>query len=282
MSDLSTPLQRRDALRLPLDIDAVLAADLRDFSQREPRLRAGYQATLAKIGGTADDLSPMDWARRHSRGEHADILRRRLGRNFAGIMRFIADGKGNRRPVRVRPAGAATYSRLFLVFDTYAGLKTPVGVHSNILQRDHLIEKRFFMRPADVSQRGGAQMLEQGMCVAVPTTQDIAEQLGGSTMVLYVHDNKSAALRRYLPIGGEGTYTLQNIWDAHVYFYNSLSIDAGNLAAILGHMETDMKVYANLLSDDGAPLAFINRIDPSNPALRPERFAEPSWWLREP
>lgn len=276
-TSLNTAKERFEAVRKSIfKIEDILEPSLLGFKNVE--LQTRYKEDLAKLGATPEEFPPTTWARQRSKGEHADILRKTLGNNYAGVMRFIEQGKGSKKKVIVRTNTHTVYDEFVVTFGPYDDID--IKGHGYALEKDHLIEKRFFLNLPHIEASGGQQMFHRGYAAVVPKTHDIADQLGGRKMVLYVHDDKSEALRGLLPHGGEHLYKPQDIWDAHVYYYTNLGIDESIRDVLIDNLEQDMKSYVEFLSTKNNPAKFIARNNPQLPALSPHRFKDPFWWTK--
>jgi hypothetical protein len=270
---LATPRERFAALEGAFDLRAVLDPSLATFSDKD--LREAYEQTLVRLKLTAAEHTPFDWARYRSTGKHGEILRRALGTNFAGVLRFIEVGGQATRQLRTLDHATATvFTALVVPIMGYTELRALLKGHGYALEADHILEKRFFLNHPTVEGNGGAIMYDEGRAIAVPKSPEYAKALGGK--VFYVHHDKTVGLRALLPHGGEHLYPPQAIWDAHVYFYTSLSIDPKMLTGLLNALEGDMGEYLKWRGRG----TFEPRVDPSDRAFRPERFKNPGWWKR--
>ena len=98
--NLDTPKGRFEAVqKSPFRIDDILEPSLDGFKNLE--LQKKYLEDLKRLGATPADYPPTAWAKLR-KGEHAEILRKSLGNNYAGVMRFIEQGRGTNKKVIVR------------------------------------------------------------------------------------------------------------------------------------------------------------------------------------
>lgn len=227
-------LERRQVLTLFSD-------DLQ--SLRDPVLAFGYQRYLAK----GKKATPMQWVMRQRQGRFHDRLKAALGENYAQVIKRAQDtGVLSRVPydvfVLLRRRGG-------IIIDTYSELEPISRGYGKHLERDHLLEQRFYLTEIMDTFKES-----EGRCLLVAKNPAVAKQIPDYN--LYVHSEKTAFLNGLIPKGTEDSWGFQQWWDAHVHTFESL----GAPEIVLRVLEDEFRMVAK---ESGKKLIIRYNIDPN-------------------
>lgn len=206
--------QRFEQAQLRRLVLRVLDDDLSAFRNQE--LRELFFASRGTHKATPRET--IEWATRSRRTDrkHA-VFEREIGPEYKEILRRVVGSDGPLRPLDQQ---ARTH------FNTIAARGLDYGTHAEVTaanrgfgwayESDHLLEQRFFF---DLSETHRDEWITR----LVPKDPHLRQQMSGYSG--WDHRTKTIELRELIPIGAEEQYTVQQIWDAHVWVYRKLAPD---------------------------------------------------------
>ncbi|HEY7304084.1 MAG TPA: hypothetical protein VH601_08225 [Bryobacteraceae bacterium] len=204
-----------DALTQSLSEEFNLAFDAWRMSRAFNPSWTGFSVQLlasgfAKYGRRLGLRNAVQWAvRQGSNSRYYQELVRLMGPDYADLLRRTVaywDMPASAiRQVAAIPQVPEAYWRL-------SDLASGVG---HWMQIDHVIEQRFILNHPDLT--GYPMDRDSFQCLLVPANEVVAQILKNNGIpYFYVHQMKTDLLRQLIPHGFEASYTLRQIFDAHL------------------------------------------------------------------
>lgn len=168
------------------------------------------------------DLSALDWATKPVSKGATDELTRLFGPNYRPLLRQF---KHKRIVKKLEPADIAHYDKYvakgIIDYGTLANANRKFG---HLYEVDHLFEQRFWNSPHlvvafDVHGQSFAFLVPKNAYIAHLLQKDVSQSV---KRIKYVHTEKTSLLRKLIPNGKEHLFTVQQIWDAHIFTFDSL------------------------------------------------------------
>ncbi|MCA2225916.1 hypothetical protein [Nonomuraea aurantiaca] len=202
-------------------VERLLTANFKTF--RNPRLAAGFNAFSAKklTRGIARSLDPISWAlSQRGRSRFIQELESELGKDWAEVLK-----NAKRTDSRLRQLSTADiehYDRLAGRVEDFRSLAKLNRGRGDLYEVDHILEQRFWRNDPRVSTAFDEK--GEGMAMVIPKNPAVAAKMPGKT-IAYVHTLKTRLLTELIPNGREAEFTVQQIFDAHMWVLESLRVD---------------------------------------------------------
>ena len=180
-------------------------------------LGAGYEAyKAAKLRAGKTPRNVLDWAfQQRPNSRYYPMLVAELGPDFKELLRPVV--KAARYAVDQNAADAYTLVLgMVTTYEILRALLTGKNV-GHLLQADHILEQRFAKYFEGLLPIG----TDNFQTIVVPYNSTVVEGLKkfGHVVFPYTHTQKTALLRRLIPYGTEGTFTVQEIYNAYRLAY---------------------------------------------------------------
>ncbi|MGV9385898.1 hypothetical protein ACWDRB_59535 [Nonomuraea sp. NPDC003707] len=202
-------------------VERLLTSNFKTF--RNPRLAAGFNAfTNRKLSrGIAQSLDPVSWAL-SQRGKSRFIkeLESELGTDWAETLKRAKQTDSRLR--QLSAADIAHYDRLAGRVEDYRTLAKLNRGRGDLYEVDHILEQRFWRNDPRVQTAFNEK--GEGMAMVIPKNPAIAAKMPGNA-IAYVHSLKTRLLTELIPNGREAEFTVQQIFDAHMWVLESLRVD---------------------------------------------------------
>lgn len=200
-------------------IEAVMTTSFDSFKNRA--LADGFAKFASKARKAGKKADPIDWAiRQTGRSRHVAALESELGTDWRAIL------KRSRNDVRVNPLPATAithYDKLAGRVVDYKSLSKQNKGFGELFEVDHILEQRFWRNDPRVVT--SFDEVGEGMTMLVPLNPAIAAKMPGPGTIAYVHTTKTKMLADLIPNGREAEFTVQQIWDAHIFTLEALNVD---------------------------------------------------------
>lgn len=219
----------------------IFSGDLKNFNN--PILAEQYSNYKSRYKTKAK--SPIEWAMITKGNLSTTELRRELGDNYKNILKAAV---GQNIVTKIPSEMVKLFDKLMVVgvidYGTLENMTRKYKGFGKYYERDHLFEQRFWRNNPDVDS--AFDELSQGFAFVVPKNPHIASLLPSVKPIRYVHTEKTKLLNMLIPKGREAQFSLQQIWDAHIFTFKSLDADP----SIYGERLKDMfLIYKKALEE---------------------------------
>jgi hypothetical protein len=202
-------------------VDQLMTANFKTF--RNPRLADGFNAFTAKkvAKGVTHDLDPISWAlSQRGKSRYIQDLESELGANWADTLKRAKASDGRLRPLT--STDISHYDAMAGRVEDYRTLAKLNRGHGEQYEVDHILEQRFWRNDPRVQTAFNEK--GEGMAMVIPKNPAIAAKMPGKP-IPYVHTTKTRMLSDLIPNGREAQFSVQQIYDAHMFVLDALKVD---------------------------------------------------------
>lgn len=226
-------------------IEKLFTKGLRNFNEGD--LKTEY----AKYRASTKDKPPMralDWAISRKGKKIREIFEKELGSDWQLTLKAL---RGDYIVREVPPWAREHFERMWsskLGIKDYFCLKEQNKFFGMFYEVDHIFEQRFWRNNPWIDS---FDQLEEGAAIVIPKNARILDLMGEKYRNFsYSHQEKTRLLNELIPAGHETRYSLQQIYDAHVYVYKKL----GAPKEVYGENLKEMfKIYQEIVENLDLP-----------------------------
>jgi hypothetical protein len=250
-ASLAQVLERRELAK-------VFDANFEGFSH--PKLAERFRQYRSS-GGRANAVR---WAMNQTNGQYRDILIDLLGDNFS---RRLRSSLSNKLVPQVTDEARAFIHTLLEspaagsgIIQPYRDLIADRRGWGYLFEADHMLEKRFLSSPR---VDGNIADPDDLFAILVPKNRTVSRQL--TDLPLYDHQSKTQLMNILIPHGAEDLFTTQQWWDAHVFAFDALGLDASiYMPRLTEQFEDIARATGDTLNLDPTPKAMSHFFPENN------------------